>query len=265
MPLHTEAEKKKRKLEEEARKKRKVSGRLAFVHHGEAFASQGLGKFAKDVVRVGEWIHPLTGQAVEFDSERLQRLAKNTTAYLANGNKIPFPDGHSMKVKDNMGFWPGPFIVHRDALVAVVEPTDDEAKKKILDGSLDGVSVYIETGVVDPKGNKYDEVITHVCGTNYPVLTGQGDFLKLSQGAADAVEAGLDLYIPADVSLTPRQPKGDTTLDVPARAALSQFAKAVSSFRKTATALPLSREGKVASAFLKLAGAPGESKKGGGA
>lgn len=252
MPGHTEAEKKKKKLEEEARK-RKASGRLAVVHHGEAFASQGLGKYAKDVVRVGKWLHPLTGQAVEFDSERLQRLAKNTSAYLANGNKIPFPDGHSMKVKDNMGFWPGPFIVHRDALVAVVEPTDEAAKVKIADGSLDGVSVYIETGVVDPKGNKYDEVITHVCGTNYPVLTGQGDFLKLSQGAAEAVEAGLDLYIPADVSLTPRPPKGDTTDQA---AALSQFAKAVSSFRKT-TALSLSREAKIGAAFLKLAGKGG--------
>jgi hypothetical protein len=250
MPKHTDAEKKK-KLEEEARKRRKV----AIVHQGEAFASQGLGKFAKDVVRVGKWIHPANGREVAFDQARLQRLAENTQSYLANGNKIPYPDGHSLKVKDNMGFWPGPFIVHRDALVAVVEPTDEDAKKGMLDGSIDAVSVYIDTDVVDPKGNKYPEVITHVCATNYPVLTGQGEFLKLDQLAADALESegmGLDIYFPTALASKIRHPKGDSTDNPDHGAALSKLADAVSSFRKTAPALSLSREENIASAFLGL-------------
>lgn len=228
---------------------KKNQNRLAFSHKGEAFASQGLGKFAKDVVRIGKWIHPANGREVVFGPARLQRLAENTQLYLAHGNKIPFPDGHSLKVKDNMGFWPGPFIVHRDALVGVVEPTDEEAKKGILDGSLDAVSVYIDTDVIDPKGNKYPEVITHVCATNYPVLTEQGDFLKLSQAVAESVEGGLDIFLPADVASLLRHPKGDT-LDNPATgAALSQLAKAVSSFRESDS---LSREEKVAAAFLRI-------------
>jgi len=232
--------------------------RVAFSHKGEAFASQGLGKFAKDVVRIGRWVHPANGREVVFDAARLQRLAENTQKYLANGNKIPFPDGHSLKAKDNMGFWPGPFIVHRDALVAVVEPTDDDAKKGIMDGSIDAVSVFIEPEVVDPKGNKYPEVITHVCATNYPVLTGQGDFLKLSR---EADELGLDLMFPDAVASTMRHPKGDSTDNPASGAALSQLAEAVSSFRKTAPAVSLSREEKVAVAFLSLSahGKPGET------
>lgn len=242
------------------KKDAKPESRSAFSSKGEAFASQGSGKFAKDVVRVGKWVHPLDGREVVFDPARLQRLAENTQLYLARGNKIPFPDGHSTKVKDNMGFWPGPFIVHKDALVGVVEPTDEDAKKGILDGSLDAVSVYIEPNVIDPKGNKYAEVITHVCATNYPVLTEGGEFLKLSQKDAEAAEGGLDLFIPADIALKARQPKGVLKVDLTTGAALSQLSKAVSSFRKTAPAVSLSREEKVAAAFENLSR---EIRKGG--
>lgn len=186
---HLDEPKKRKKKKEEAKK-------LAIIHRGDAFESQGLGKFAKDVVRVGEWKHPVTGQEVKFDRARLEKLSENTKRYLENGNKIPYPDGHSFKVKDNMGFWPGPFMVHGEALFAVVEPTDEEAKKMMLDGSLDAVSVLIDFDVTDPKGHKYEEVITHVCGTNYPVITEQGPFLKLSQEMQE--ESQVNLYFPAD-------------------------------------------------------------------
>lgn len=222
--------------------KTKTKTKLAIMHKGDGFESQALGKFAKDVVRIGKWIHPLTGQEIAFDSDRLKRLAESTSRYLSNGNRIPFPDGHSMKSKDNMGFWPGPFIVHKDRLVAVVEPTDEDAKKSIMDQSLDAVSVLIDFNVMDPKGEKYEEVITHVCGTNYPVLTGQGAFVQLSQ---DGVNNGLDVYLPSDVSSDNRT-SGD---DMKTAAALDQFAGAVSSFGKSES---LSREDRVAEAFLEL-------------
>jgi len=224
--------------------------KLAVLYQGEAFSSQGLGKFAKDVVRIGKWVHPLNGKEVQFDSERLRKLAENTSRYLSNGNKIPFPDGHSMKTRDNMGFWPGPFIVHKDALVAVVEPTDEDAKKGIVDGSLDAVSVLIESDITDPKGQKYDEVITHVCGTNYPVLTEQGAFVELSR---DSGKIGLDIYLPSDVTSVIESSGGG----VETAAALERFAEAASSFRNPKS---LSREDRVSAAFLELSKhGPGDS------
>lgn len=165
------------------------------LHKGQAFASQGLGKFAKDIVRVGEWIHPVTGQEVKFDRARLQKLAANTARYLENGNKIPFPDGHSFDAMKNLGDWPGPFIVHEDALVGVVQPKAAGVAEKLSDGSIDAVSAYIDVDVTDPKGNSYDEVITHVCATPYPVITGQKEFQKLSR----EMPTGLQLCVSRDV------------------------------------------------------------------
>jgi hypothetical protein len=216
MPFHTEAERRKNQ-----RKKKKPVARLAILHQGESFESQGLGKFAKDVVRIGKWIHPATGQDIQFDSERLKKLAESTSKYLFNGNKIPFPDGHSIKTKDNMGFWPGPFIVHKDSLVGVVEPTDEDAKKGLMDGSLDSVSAFIDFNVEDPKGNVYDEVITHVCATNYPVVTEQKEFIALAQKCN--TEVGVDLYLHESVEVAKEEEDGDEV----AQEALDRFADAV--------------------------------------
>lgn len=155
--------------------------KLIVLHKGLKFDEQGAGgRFAKDVARIGRWVHPSTLQDIEFDTARLQRLAAATNRYLEAGNKIPFPAGHTTDPMKNLGHWPGPFIVHDEALVGVVEPKDPTALEKIRNGVTDAVSVCIEFGVSDSKGNQYDEVITHVCATDYPVVTGQQGFLQLS-------------------------------------------------------------------------------------
>lgn len=164
------------------------------LHKGDRFASEGGGRFAKDVVRVGKWIHPATGREVVFTRERIRNLVRNTMDYLSRGNKIPFPDGHTTDSSKNLGFWPGPFIEYKDALVGVVEPKDELALKKIQDGTLDAVSVCVDFDVTEPGGAKYDEVITHVCATNYPVITKQKEFIKLSRESASS------LYLPEELS-----------------------------------------------------------------
>lgn len=172
-----------------------MSKGLVIVHKGLAFASQGLGRFAKDIVHVGRWIHPVTKQEVVFDKARIQRLVDNSNRYLSNGNRIPFPDGHSNDAMKNLGDWPGPFISHGDDLVGVVEPKAAGIAAKLQDGSIDSVSAFIDTDVVDSKGNKYDEVLVHVCATPYPVITEQKGFLKLSQD----VPAGSQLFLAQDL------------------------------------------------------------------
>lgn len=158
-----------------------MSKPVALVHKGLKFAGQGSGRYAKDVVKLGRFVHPEDGRIIDFTPERLASLELETTRYLGNGNKIPFPDGHSWNVLDNMGFWPGPFTVVEGALFGVVEPKEKKAIEKLEDGSLDAVSVVIEFDKADTKGNRYGEVITQICGTNYPVITEQGGFMKLAQ------------------------------------------------------------------------------------
>ncbi len=149
-------------------------------------------QFAKDVLRVGKWTHPATGQVIDVDHARLDRLAKNTNALLGVDVKIPYPLGHRLDALSNLGYWPGPFARHGDVLLGVCQPTDETATKKMLDGSVDAVSVCIEFGFKDQKENLYDEVITHVCATSYPVITGQKPFVALS------TEAGEQLYVPQE-------------------------------------------------------------------
>lgn len=166
---------------------------MFLFHRGEAFESEGSGRFAKEILRVGEWTHPGTGRKVNMTDKRVANLDKNAKRWLDNGNTIPFPSGHTTEVLANMGTWPGPIMKIGSHLVGVVEPKKAEALEGIKDGTIDGVSAFIEKDVTDPKGEFYDEVITHICATNYPVVTESKDFIALSK---DAGEKGLELWLP---------------------------------------------------------------------
>ncbi|HKS17046.1 MAG TPA: hypothetical protein VJU16_07020, partial [Planctomycetota bacterium] len=174
------------------------------LYQGKAAQAQGGGRFAKDVLRVGRWTHPVTGQEVVVDQARLSRLAESSNKYLrhVDRERIPYPDGHSFSADKNLGWWPGPFFVVDDKLFSVVEPTDQATAKKMEDGSIAAVSAMIEFGRSDTKGNRYDEVITHICATPYPVIDGQSDFVKLS---AETTEG--EVFIPQELAGT--SPEGN--------------------------------------------------------
>jgi hypothetical protein len=179
--------------------------KISVLTRGEKFAAQGSGQFVKDVVRVGKWYHPVTGRDIVFTAERLERLRLNTAAYLAAGNKIPFRDGHRNSTLATMGEWKGPFIVFKDRLVGVVEPKDPKALEGVRNGSIDRISAVIEFDYTDSGKNHYDEVITAVDATDFPVLTGQRAFAELSR---DAEGNELDTYVEEEVFS--RIPKGST-------------------------------------------------------
>lgn len=161
------------------------------------FLSQGSGRFAKEIAHVGTWIHPGTGQTITFTPERIEKLAAANERYVKNGNKIPFPDGHSFKSVDNLGHWPGPFMLEKAAgkFMGVVDVKDAKALEKLSAKAITGVSALIEFNVTDPTGATYEEVCTHICATEYPVITGQEGFIELA-----AKDAAHDLYIPEELA-----------------------------------------------------------------
>lgn len=153
---------------------------------GKKFQSQGLGKFAKDILIEGKYTHPSTGQLVDITVERMHKLAHNTAEYQRNGNKVPFPDGHTTESMKNLGDWDPTFIVQEGKLWGVVNPRAKGVEERLAAGAIDGVSAMIEFDVTDSKGRVYDEVITHICATDYPVIIGQKPFIPLSRmGGAD--------------------------------------------------------------------------------
>jgi hypothetical protein len=169
---------------------------------GEAFESMGSGKFAKDILHVGTYKHPVTGKVIEVTPERITRIAKHTQEYIANGNDVFFPDGHTTEATKNLGDWPGPFFKYGDRLMGVVEPKKQKAIEGVADKTINRVSAYIDFDVKDGKGNVYPEVITHVCATPMPVIGGQSDFVKLSR---DQDEAGGDpIYVEDETSYSPQ-------------------------------------------------------------
>lgn len=158
---------------------------IQLTHRGAKFSARGSGLFAKDVIHDGTWVHPLTGRVIEFNQARRENLAQTAMKYLKNGNKIPMPDGHVIDTEANKGFWPGPFTnIDRD-LYAVAQPLNPKTIEQCSTGEADAVSVNIEFNHADPEANVYDEVFTHICLTNYPVVTRQKKFLALSGVLAD--------------------------------------------------------------------------------
>lgn len=168
------------------------------AHRGEAFDAEGNGRFVKDVLSVGKRFHPATKKIIDFPQKRIDGLEYQNNRYLRNGNKMPFPKGHTTDPLANLGKWSGPFLKRAQDLVGVVEVTDPDALSKVQSKTLDGVSVYVEKDVVDPLGNLYPEVCTHICATDYPVWTGQKDFIALSQEVFK--KSASDIYVPESLS-----------------------------------------------------------------
>jgi hypothetical protein len=208
------------------------------LFQGNGFTIQGPKRFKKDILRVGRWKHPVTGQDVEITQERIQRLAAATEQYRQTMDRkaIPFPDGHTFDAKKNLGYWTE-FGVEGDRLVGTVEVTDEEAARKIEQGSIRSVSARIDPDLRDTAGNVYAEAMTHVCATPIPVLDGQQDFVKLSREVDR-----LDLLIPEPLSGD--KPK-EQTMDI----------------KKMALALGLDPEKATAEQVLEAAVKAGQSLK----
>ncbi len=154
---------------------------VILAHKGDKFQSCGLGKFTKDILIQGVYIHPDTGQTVDLsDPARLQRLAENTMKFRKAGNKVAFPDGHKFEAMANLGDWDDTFIVKDGRLWGMVNPRGKDVEEKLDTGKIDGVSAYIETNVKDGLGNLYPEVMTHICATDYAVIPGQGKFKRVA-------------------------------------------------------------------------------------
>ncbi len=181
-----------------------MSTKQVILNTGKKFSAEKNGRFAKDIIFPGKWIHPSTKRDVVVDPERVTRLQKNTTDYLAAGNKIPFRDGHKNSVLATMGEWTGPFIEDNGALVGVVEPKLQKAKEGLASGAINTISAVIEFDITDSKGNHYDEVITAIDATDFPVVTGQSDFIALSRDAE-----GNDVFFPEALAKADPDNDGD--------------------------------------------------------
>ena len=152
--------------------------------------------FVKEVARVGEWIHPGTGESVVFTRADLDEIAASTNRYAAAVNGIRFPNRHDGQfitgkqpnAEDNLGRWLSFYVDEQDRLMGVVEPGDAKVAD-MLGGRMRGVSLCLVGEVKDSHGNAYTSVLEHVAATPEPVLSESGNFLALSRAGASAEAA----------------------------------------------------------------------------
>lgn len=162
--------------------------------------------FLKELARVGRWVHPKYGYPVEFSREKLAKVAASTTGWIeAKGGRIPVPNGHRFDATSNLGFGHRVYV-DGDKLYGVVEAADDEIAKGFGTRMRD-VSIYLEDEAVDSQGRKHQDVITHIAVTQYPVITGQENFVALSCDGAVVVQ--VPVFLPATATDAARDVRGE--------------------------------------------------------
>jgi len=149
------------------------------------------GRFEKELLRVGRWVHPARQFVLDVTRERLVRWVESFRKMLAKGIRVPVPYGHSYDPRDNAGFL-SDMRVEGDRLVGVLEiPRAEDAER--LGSVAADVSVSVNPDFTDGQGERFGEVIEHVAITNYPIVTGQSNFVALESPGASAEIVRLEM------------------------------------------------------------------------
>lgn len=133
-------------------------------------------RFRKEILRVGEWVHPEEKWSLAVDGPMLAEIATQSNRYLSDGHRVPVPARHSRDPRDNMGFVTG-FEVDEQHLYAIIEPGRKYAES--LGDTIRDVSAALLSGYTDSEGRHYSHVIEHVACTSYPVIAGQSEFVAM--------------------------------------------------------------------------------------
>lgn len=135
----------------------------------------GLTQFRKEVIKVGKYIHPATKKAFEITVDTLNHWVATFNRWIGNGNQVPIPLGHSKiyNPEANAG-WVTSLAVEDNSLIGIMELSDPKL------ALTTDVSICIEPEMVDGKGVKYSNIISHIALCTDPVIAGLDKFMKLS-------------------------------------------------------------------------------------
>lgn len=143
----------------------------------------------KDLIHVGEYVHPTKKFHVSVDRKKLDTMVENFNVMLKRGVEVPINVDHSEAADDARGWL---LSVHRDGerMVGRCQFIGDDAAKT---AARNRVSVGIDEAFIDGQGNKYlGGVIRHVALTPMPVVPDQDPFSLI---AASAAAAGGDVLL----------------------------------------------------------------------
>jgi hypothetical protein len=160
---------------------------------GAGFSPLAEGRFRKELIREGTWVHPTQHFQLTVTRERMRRWVEKFRLLRDRGIRIPVPFGHSYDPKDNAGFLEE-LSLEGNALFGVLAiPRAEDAGK--LGTTVKDVSISINPDFRDGEGRRYGEVIEHVALTTRPLVGGQSDFLPLQ--LPDGTQAEVWRFSPA--------------------------------------------------------------------
>lgn len=126
----------------------------------------------KDVIEVGEYIHPQTGQRFNVTGDRIDRWVKTFDAMRGAGIEIPAPTDHSTSARNNLGF-----IVAARRVGSRLRLTHQViGEDAVATAMRNRASIRLEPDYVDEKGKRWGEAIVHSAFTPVPVISGMGGF-----------------------------------------------------------------------------------------
>lgn len=146
----------------------------------EITMSDGLQRYRKELVKVGRYFKSATEQAFEVTRDTLDHWVTTFNRWIDNGNKVPIPLSHekASNPADNQG-WVHKLWREDDTLVGLMELKDENL------ALTTDVSICVQGEVIDGKGQKYLQPITHVALCTDPVIPGLEKFEKLSLSMGD--------------------------------------------------------------------------------
>jgi len=148
--------------------------------YDEVTMSEGLTRFRKELVKVGRYFKEKTGQAFEVTTDTIDHWVLTFNRWIANGNKVPVPLSHDRanEPESNQG-WVHKLWREDNTLVGLMELSDASL------ALTTDVSICVQGEVIDGKGQKYTQPITHVALCTDPVIPGLEKFEKLSLSNGD--------------------------------------------------------------------------------
>jgi hypothetical protein len=152
-----------------------------------------MARFKKELITTGTWERPGAALVMDVTQERMDEWVRKFYEMKTAGIKVPFPYDHSYDPRENAGFVTE-LKREGESLYAVIEvPREEDAK--LMGTVIQDVSISVNPNFVDGTGRKWGEVIEHVAATNYPVVSGQGNFVEMArrkEQKGSGVEEGSD-------------------------------------------------------------------------
>jgi len=143
------------------------------------------GRFKKEILRVGKWIHPVTKKAVEFTKENLKDLTNN---FKLIGRKVYITLSHFVNrdTENNVGEIEN-IDFDGNKLYAIMNIREAGIIDKIKKGIITLCSPGIEKGFVNTDGKEYNLYLEHVALGESAVIQPQENFIGLNAIGNDMI------------------------------------------------------------------------------